>query len=196
MTINSAFTRAAFGMALGLSLLGAASPAAAMVRYEFTAFSTFPTAWFEFGAEPETVSGGFTLEVSNFISSTEIFSPAQLLSFSATGSLTGALAAGSQAFIVQPGFDSSVQFGFVGGPDNFEAKAAYYFSEGAFSAPGTYETVLFGEDQKGRLVVTNLGGGGGGAVPEPATWAMMISGFGLVGGTLRRARQQGATASS
>lgn len=25
-----------------------------------------------------------------------------------------------------------------------------------------------------------------GAVPEPATWAMMIAGFGLVGGTLRR----------
>jgi hypothetical protein len=27
---------------------------------------------------------------------------------------------------------------------------------------------------------------GGGAVPEPATWAMMIAGFGLVGGALRR----------
>ena len=29
-------------------------------------------------------------------------------------------------------------------------------------------------------------GGDGGAVPEPATWAMMIAGFGLVGGSLRR----------
>lgn len=28
-----------------------------------------------------------------------------------------------------------------------------------------------------------------GAVPEPATWAMMISGFGLVGGTLRASRR-------
>jgi len=25
-----------------------------------------------------------------------------------------------------------------------------------------------------------------GAVPEPATWAMMIAGFGLVGGAMRR----------
>lgn len=28
----------------------------------------------------------------------------------------------------------------------------------------------------------------GGVVPEPATWAMMIGGFGLVGGALRRRR--------
>ena len=31
-----------------------------------------------------------------------------------------------------------------------------------------------------------------GAVPEPATWLSMILGFGLVGGALRRRRQQGA----
>ncbi len=31
-------------------------------------------------------------------------------------------------------------------------------------------------------------GGRGGAVPEPATWAMMIAGFGLAGATLRRRR--------
>ena len=31
-----------------------------------------------------------------------------------------------------------------------------------------------------------------GAVPEPATWAMMISGFGLVGGAMRRKRAQQA----
>ncbi len=30
--------------------------------------------------------------------------------------------------------------------------------------------------------------GGGGVIPEPATWAMMIAGFGLVGGALRRRR--------
>jgi hypothetical protein len=31
-----------------------------------------------------------------------------------------------------------------------------------------------------------------GAVPEPATWAMMIGGFGLAGATLRRRRRDGA----
>jgi hypothetical protein len=36
--------------------------------------------------------------------------------------------------------------------------------------------------------------GGGGAVPEPATWAMMVVGFGLLGGSLRRRRFVTATA--
>jgi len=33
------------------------------------------------------------------------------------------------------------------------------------------------------------GGGGGGSVPEPATWTMMIAGFGLAGGFMRRPRR-------
>nr|WP_295372407.1 PEPxxWA-CTERM sorting domain-containing protein [uncultured Sphingosinicella sp.] len=32
-------------------------------------------------------------------------------------------------------------------------------------------------------------GGGAGAVPEPATWAMLLVGFGLIGGTMRRGRR-------
>jgi hypothetical protein len=34
-------------------------------------------------------------------------------------------------------------------------------------------------------------GGGGGGVPEPATWAMMIMGFGFVGNAMRRRRATG-----
>jgi hypothetical protein len=36
--------------------------------------------------------------------------------------------------------------------------------------------------------------GSSGAVPEPATWAMMIGGFGLVGGAMRRRRNTGVPA--
>lgn len=35
-----------------------------------------------------------------------------------------------------------------------------------------------------------------GAVPEPATWAMMIGGFGLVGGAMRRRRNMGGHATA
>lgn len=39
-----------------------------------------------------------------------------------------------------------------------------------------------------------IGGGGGGGVPEPATWAMMLIGFGGLGATLRRRRARAALA--
>ena len=37
-----------------------------------------------------------------------------------------------------------------------------------------------------RLGAITIGGNADSAVPEPATWAMMIAGFGLVGGAMRR----------
>lgn len=38
----------------------------------------------------------------------------------------------------------------------------------------------------GAHVVLNINGGGGGGVPEPATWSMMILGFGAAGSLIRR----------
>ena len=45
-------------------------------------------------------------------------------------------------------------------------------------------------DQLGNATVDQLG------VPEPATWAMMIGGFGLVGGAMRRRRSAGKLAAA
>lgn len=39
-----------------------------------------------------------------------------------------------------------------------------------------------------KVSVADIASGTSGAVPEPASWAMMIAGFGLTGGTLRRHR--------
>lgn len=39
------------------------------------------------------------------------------------------------------------------------------------------------------VIGVDLATGPGGAVPEPASWAMMIGGFGLAGGALRRRRE-------
>ncbi|WP_375289692.1 PEPxxWA-CTERM sorting domain-containing protein [Qipengyuania sp.] len=41
-----------------------------------------------------------------------------------------------------------------------------------------------------KLTVTNVGVPGGGIVPEPSVWAMLIIGFGAVGGALRRSRRR------
>ena len=43
----------------------------------------------------------------------------------------------------------------------------------------------FGPDRL-AISIYGFGGRGGGAVPEPATWAMLILGFGLAGSVLRR----------
>jgi hypothetical protein len=58
----------------------------------------------------------------------------------------------------------------------------------------------FGSQSGARLYLTSpcvgadCGGGGGNEVPEPATWAMMILGFGGVGAVMRRRRFELAAA--
>ncbi|MGZ6020926.1 MAG: PEPxxWA-CTERM sorting domain-containing protein, partial [Phenylobacterium sp.] len=43
--------------------------------------------------------------------------------------------------------------------------------------------------ESAHSVLDNISVNGGGAVPEPASWALMIGGFGLAGAALRRRRQ-------
>jgi hypothetical protein len=53
-------------------------------------------------------------------------------------------------------------------------------SNGNLPTDYTYTISAFSDANRGE----NFGGAG--AVPEPASWAMMIAGFGLVGGAMRR----------
>ncbi len=55
------------------------------------------------------------------------------------------------------------------------AGTAYSIDFGGTANQTGYDNITFGSDRPG-----------GGEVPEPATWAMMILGFGLVGASLRR----------
>lgn len=61
-------------------------------------------------------------------------------------------------------------------------------------AEGTCSTGPVGATLKPPCTDACGGGGGGGGVPEPATWAMMLLGFGGLGATLRRHRAVRATA--
>jgi len=88
----------------------------------------------------------------------------------------------------------NTEFGFVDWDTytfDFIADSAisylYFFARGAPS----------GQPPFALLDNVSLTGPHAGAVPEPATWAMMIVGFGAVGGVMRRrAREQRLTATS
>ncbi len=83
---------------------------------------------------------------------------------------------------------SGFGFGSFGGPDSlFDGSATNpMFNLGAFTltqvntGPGT---------GGGTLTISQVGG----AVPEPATWAMMILGFAAIGGTMRFRRRNSGT---
>ncbi|MES2897211.1 MAG: PEPxxWA-CTERM sorting domain-containing protein [Pseudomonadota bacterium] len=78
------------------------------------------------------------------------------------------------------------------------------YNPGAYSDPGAYNHFsvvstngiggfsLIGDSVEGNVSIDNVRvnlEGMGSAVPEPATWAMMITGFGLAGSALRRRRE-------
>jgi len=63
---------------------------------------------------------------------------------------------------------------------DFNATPCYY---GASAVPGSYAnaSASYSIPQGGNLIVASTA-----AVPEPATWAMMIGGLAIVGATMRR----------
>lgn len=71
------------------------------------------------------------------------------------------------------------------------------FVNATFSGTAAYATFAFNPGDASRYIIDNFGGTFGNTetvVPEPATWALMIAGFGLAGGALRRARRETAAA--
>jgi hypothetical protein len=163
-----------------IMLVASGSSAEAMVRYEFTALSSRTV---EFLQGPETVTGSFTLVVPDFIVPTQTFQPEALVSCTATGSVSGPLPCIAQTFSTQPPFETvtfGVYFDFVN----------YFFNTNTFGETGSFDSVVL-TDQRATLVITDLRGSVG-PIPEPATWALLIAGFGLVGGALRR-RSTGGT---
>ena len=175
----SKFAKCLFVPALVLS----AGAANAVVRYEFVALSSFP---FNIGAGYETFSGGWVLETAAPIAPGDNFLPADLVSCSALGSISGVVDCSQQE--IKSGFfedDITIVFGIENAVGIY-----YYFEPESLYTYGVHFTTIFGNDQGGTLTVSDVGDG---AVPEPATWAMMIAGFGLVGASLRK-RRDAATA--
>lgn len=170
-----------FAVAAGAALLASLPMAAqAAVTYSFVADSSYPF-------NDVTITGGFTLTVASPISGPTTFPLASLDSCSVSASDGSAIECIGQQFASYDGLYDQIGFG----TDGSEARYTFYnFAVGAFSANGVYETITFGANQHGFLTVSGIGdtGGGGatGGVPEPATWALMILGFGAAGAALRR----------
>jgi PEP-CTERM motif len=76
---------------------------------------------------------------------------------------------------------------YFGNPNFPGQQAGEAFAFFNFDVPEGFDRVFFAAGGGGGFEFDNFTIGAGlSAVPEPATWAMLITGFGLVGGALRR----------
>lgn len=122
------------------------------------------------------VTNGFSTGFSFFYTSSTAAQVNVWSGLNATGSLLGSINLASQ-------FNSGCSGDPSGGFCNF-TNAGVAFAGTAFSIDfgGTagqtgYDNITFGSDVAG-------------AVPEPSTWAMMLVGFGAVGGALRSSKRK------
>lgn len=157
--------------------LTAAAPAAASVRYAFL-----------------TEAGSFTVRARDYIILPTEIAPAELESCAPSEACPGS------TFLPERARDT-IEFS----PDGKQTR--YLFRREAFTTPGRHDTiedspqavliVTIVADEEGvslTQIVTEASIGRAGdsgsadvpAVPEPGTWLMMVSGFGLIGTAVRR----------
>jgi hypothetical protein len=162
-------------IALISGALSLAMPAQAAVTYKFLALSSY-----QFGNAQTSYTGGFTLTVPDFITTTTTVPLGNLSNCSVTES-NGAPASCSDQIFNYNYYPGADVIQFVVSSANWSAAVNYYFDVDAFATVGTHDTIIFGKDQQGQLIVS----ADDSAVPEPASWALMVVGFGLAGGAMR-----------
>jgi hypothetical protein len=93
------------------------------------------------------------------------------------------------AFVPTSGLTNALAYDDDGGPGSDSLITSINLMTGVsyFAISTGFANTDFGDYS---LEITGVGdvvfGGGGGAVPESSTWAMMLAGFGIVGAAMRR----------
>jgi len=140
----------------------------AAVVYDFTAESSF-----------SAFTGSFTYTAPGFVT-TNITVPAASLDSCVINPAGDSC--GDQQFVpdtssLEGGTDLHDAIGFT--DETVLTTAYYYFPDGSFGTPGVYDTVLFGTEQAGHLVIRVVG-----EIGEPATLALLgvaIASLGFAG---------------
>jgi len=143
---------------------------------------------FTFGPGSYTVTNGDGATGANPDFTAWSYGAAWIWAFMATDSATGKVVLDS----LVPPYDGV----FVSGDKNAVATSAYAMDYvGHFTVTGspvslTFFTEDYGAyDNAGGVALKIVQDAGATGVPEPASWAIMTAGFGLVGGALRRRRR-------
>ena len=127
------------------------------------------------------VTNGFSTGFSFFYSSSTAASVNVWSGLNASGSLLGTIALAPQHTTNCAGDPSGTFCNWTNAGVTFAGIASSIDFGGTASATG-FDDITFGSDVAG-------------AVPEPSTWAMLLLGFGAVGGALRIGRKKRLTAS-
>ena len=164
-------------IAAAMLLATCAAPAAAVVQYDFTATSSLGGAYGSFSfLSPDFINSSSTsgtlINLANLTSCS--------VTFGGTACGTQLLLNNDSAFTGTP--SDAISFGTFNGAST-DRGAVFYFADGALTNYGTYSSIILGARQTATLRVSLAPTS---AVPEPATWAMMLIGFGGMGLALRR----------